>query len=118
MAASRDRNDWALLLLRLAVGSYGILHGLGPLLHARGSITMPNAIRLGGALLEVLCGGIMVVGIWMVPVSLTLLAFIGWPIAHGLLHGTSAMGSAPGLFRFFATLASGLGGPGKWSPSD
>ena len=116
MAASKDRTDWALLILRLAVGGYAVLHGLGPLLHARGSITLPNALRLGIALLEVAAGGLMVVGVWMRPVAIVLLVVIGWPLAHGWTG--SVTGHAPGLFRCFATLSAGLGGPGKWSPSN
>jgi hypothetical protein len=118
MAASKDRTDWALLFLRLAVGGYAVLRGLEPLLHARGSITIPNAMRLGCALLEVVCGGLTVVGVWMTPASLALGVLIGWPLAHGLLQGGSITASAPGLFRFFTTLAAGLGGAGKWSPSN
>jgi uncharacterized membrane protein YphA (DoxX/SURF4 family) len=118
MAASKDRIDWALLLLRLSAGGYAILHGLGPLLHARGSITIPNAMRLGSALLETVCGGLLVVGVWTLPAAAALLAILGWPLIHGFAHGATLAGSAGALFRFLATLASGLGGPGKWSPSN
>jgi uncharacterized membrane protein YphA (DoxX/SURF4 family) len=118
MAVSKDRTDWALLLLRLAVGGYAVLHGLEPLLHARGSLAVPNALRLGSALLEMVCGGLMIVGVWMTPASLALSLLIGWPLAHGLLRGGSFVGSAQGLFRGFVTLAAGLGGAGKWSPSN
>ena len=118
MAAAKDRTDWALLLLRLAVGGYAIQHGLNPLLHARGSLMIPNVLRLGIALLEVVCGGLMIVGVGMIPVSITLLVLIGWPLVHVLTHGGSVAGHEPTLFRFFATLAAGLGGPGKWSLSD
>lgn len=117
MAASRDRTDWALLVLRLAVGGHAILHGLGPLLHARGSATIANAMHLGLALLEMISGGLMIVGVWMVPASATLLVLLGWPLAQGWLRGGPVLGNVSGLFRFLATLASGLGGPGKWSPS-
>ncbi len=118
MAASKDRTDWALLLLRLVVGGYAIQHGLSPLLHARGSLLIPNVLRLGIALLEVVCGGLMIVGVWMIPVSITLLVLIGWPLVQVLTHGSSVKGNEPTLFRFFATLAAGLGGSGKWSLSD
>jgi hypothetical protein len=117
MAASKDRIDWALLLLRLSVGGYAVLRGLEPLLHARGGITVANALGLGSALLETVCGGLMIVGVWMIPASLALGLLLGWPLAHGLLRGGSITGSAQGLFRLFATLAAGLGGAGKWSPS-
>ena len=116
MAASKVRTDWALLLLRLAVGGYAILHGLGPLLHTRGSITLPNAMRLGTALLEVVCGGLLVLGIWTMPVSIALLVLIGWPLVRG--WSGSLTSNEPLLFRFLATLAAGIGGPGKWAVSD
>lgn len=116
MPASKDRIDWALLLLRLGAGGHAIMQGLGPLLHARGSLTVPNAMRLGSALLETVCGGLLVVGVWTLPAAATLLVLLGWPLAHGFAHG--ATGTAGALFRWVATLASGLGGPGKWSPAD
>lgn len=118
MAASKDRIDWALLLLRLAAGGYAIIQGLGALLHARGSITATNALRLGSALLETVCGGLLVVGVWTLPATAALLATLGWPLVHGFAHGATVAGSAGALFRFLATLATGLGGPGKWSLSD
>jgi uncharacterized membrane protein YphA (DoxX/SURF4 family) len=118
MAASKDRIDWALLILRLAVGGYAILHGFGPLMHARGSLTIPNAMHLGMALLEMISGGLMLVGVWMVPASATLLVLLGWPLLQGWTHGGSVTSNVPGLFRCLVTLASGLGGPGKWSPSN
>jgi uncharacterized membrane protein YphA (DoxX/SURF4 family) len=117
MAVSKDRTDWALLLLRLAVGGYALWHGLGPLMHPGGSITMAHGIRLGLALLELVCGGLVVVGVWMTPAAIALLALVGWPLVYGWMHGASALHDVTGLFRFMATLAAGLGGPGKWSPS-
>ena len=50
MAVSKERSDWALLLLRASVGGFAILHGLGPILHARGDATFANALRLGQGL--------------------------------------------------------------------
>jgi uncharacterized membrane protein YphA (DoxX/SURF4 family) len=117
MAVSRERSDWALLLLRLAVGGVAILQGLGPVLRFGGGITMAHAVRLGLGILEMVCGGLMVIGVWMTPAMFGLLAIMGWPLAREWMHGGRILGDVPGLFRFAATLAAGLGGPGKWSPS-
>lgn len=117
MAVSKERSDWALLLLRVSAGGFAILHGLGPILHARGDVTFANALRLGQGLLEMVCGGLLVVGVWMLPSAMTLVVLAGWPLVHGWVHGGRLLGDAPGLFKVLATLASGLGGPGKWSAS-
>ncbi len=114
MAASKNRIDWALLLLRAGVGGLAIHHGLQPLLHARGAVTLGNAIQLGYALLEVLCGALILVGLWMIPAVLGILALVCWPLIHGWLHGAPVLGQPNALFRLLATLACGLGGAGKW----
>lgn len=114
MAASKNRIDWALLLLRVGVGGVAIHHGLQPLLHARGAVTLPNALRLGYALLEVLCGALILVGLWMIPAVIGILALVSWPLIHGWLHGAPVLGQPNALFRLLTTLACGLGGGGKW----
>lgn len=63
------------------------------------------------------CGGLVVVGIWSLPAALALLAVIGWPLVREWTHDARVLSDPPGLLRFMVTLASGLGGPGKWSPS-
>jgi len=115
MAASKNRIDWALLLLRLGVGGLAILQGIDPIRHAKGAMTVGNALHLGRALAEILCGSLVILGVWMVPAAIGILALIGWPLVHGWLHGSSVLGEPHGLFRFLATLASCLGGAGKWS---
>jgi uncharacterized membrane protein YphA (DoxX/SURF4 family) len=117
MAVSKERTDWAGLILRLGVGGYAILHGLGPLLHPGGGITMAHAMRLGIALLEVVCGGLVVIGVWMTPAAIALLAVIGWPLVAAWAHHAPVLHDPLGLFRFVATLAALLGGPGKLSPA-
>lgn len=114
MAASKNRIDWALLVLRLGVGGLAILQGIEPLRHAKGSVSLANAVHLGRALGEILCGALVLAGVWMVPAVIGLLALIGWPLVHGWLHGAPALAQPYGLFRMLATLASGLGGSGKW----
>ncbi len=118
MAVSKARADWAMLLLRLAVGGYALYHGLGPVLHGRGSLTFTYAIRLGLALTEMICGALVVVGVWMTPATIALAAILLWPLAQGWFHGARFLSSIPALFRLLATAASGVGGPGKWSVSN
>lgn len=117
MAVSKERSDWALLILRVGAGGFAILHGLGPVLNARGSVTFANALRLGEGLLEMVCGGLLVVGVWTLPSALVLVGLAGVPMVKGWMHGGRILGDASGLLRVLATLASGIGGPGKWSPS-
>lgn len=114
MAASKNRIDWALLLLRLGVGGLAVLQGFDALRHAKGAATVANALYLGTALGEMICGAMILVGIWMIPTVIGLLALIGWPLVHGWIHGAPVLGQPHALFRFLVTLAAGLGGAGKW----
>ncbi len=114
MSASKNRIGWALLLLRLGVGGLAIFQGLEPLRHAKGALTASNALFLGAALGEIICGALILVGLWMVPAVLGLLALVAWPLVHGWIHGAPVLGQPNALFRFLATSAAGLGGPGKW----
>ena len=115
MAVSKQRIDWAMLLLRVSIGGLAMLQGFEPLRHARNITTMTNAIHLGTALCEIVCGALILVGVWMIPAVIGLLALIGWPLVHGWIHGAPVLGQPNALFRFLATLAAGLGGAGKWS---
>jgi uncharacterized membrane protein YphA (DoxX/SURF4 family) len=115
MAASKNRIDWALLLLRLAAGGMALLQGLETLRHAKGAITAANAVHLALVLGEIVCGALVLVGVWMIPAVIGLLAVMGWPLVHGWLHGAPVLGQPSALFRFLATLASGIGGAGKWA---
>ena len=114
MAASKNRIDWALLLLRLGVGGLAVFHGLGPLRHAKGVVSLANAVHLGCALGEILCGVFVLLGLFMIPAVIGILALICWPLVHGWLHGAPLLGQPNALFQFLATLASGMGGAGKW----
>ena len=114
MAASKNRIDWALLFLRLGVGGLAIIQGFEPLRHARGAATAANVAHLALALAELICGALVVVGVWMIPAILGLLGLISWPLVHGWLHGAPILGQPNALFRLLATLAAGLGGEGKW----
>ena len=115
MAASKTRVDWSLLLLRLAVGGMGLLQGLAVLRHAHGAISFGNAAVWGLALLEMICGLFVLIGLWTWLAAAVLVGLVGWPLVHGWLHGAGILASPAGLFRLLTTLACALGGGGKWA---
>ncbi len=115
MAASKTRTDWALLLLRLAVGGLAVLQAFVVLRQAHGSISLAHATAWGFALGELVCGAMILVGIW-VPLAGGLLAMLlGWPLVHGWIHGAGPLANLGGLFRLLAGLACAIGGGGKWA---
>lgn len=115
MAASTSRVDWALLLLRLAVGGMAIVQSIGALRAAHGAITFAHAATWGMALGELVCGALIVAGIW-VPLAAGIMAvFLGWPLVHGWIHGAGPLAHPGGLFRLLVGLACALGGGGKWA---
>jgi uncharacterized membrane protein YphA (DoxX/SURF4 family) len=115
MAASSTRNDWALFLLRLAVGGMAVLQGFGVLRHAHGAITMAQASVWGLALGELVCGALILIGLWVPLVGGILAVLLGWPMVHGWIHGASLLSNLGGLFRLLVTLACAIGGGGKWA---
>jgi hypothetical protein len=115
MAASKTRIDWALFLLRLAVGGMALLQATSTLRHAHGAITFDHAATWGLALGELIGGALIVAGIW-VPLAGGLLALVlGWPLVHGWMHGVGPLSNPGGLFRLLVGLACALGGGGKWA---
>lgn len=115
MAASKSRIDWALFLLRLAVGGMAVMLGFSVLRGAHGAITMAHAATWGLALGEVVCGALILLGIW-VPLAGGILALVlGWPLVHGWMHGAGLLANLSGLFRLLVGLACALGGGGKWA---
>lgn len=115
MAASNTRVNWALFLLRLAVGGMAFLAGLQPLMHASLPTTLVSGIQWGLHLGEMLCGLFMILGLWMPVASLGLTLIIGWPLVTGWIHGAPILGNLHGLFLLLVALASALGGAGKWA---
>jgi uncharacterized membrane protein YphA (DoxX/SURF4 family) len=115
MAASTNRTDWALLLLRLAVGSYAVLQGLAVLRHAQGTITFVHAATWGLALGELVCGALILLGLWVPLAGSFLVVLLGGPLVHGWLHGTGLFSNPGGLFRLLVGLACAIGGGGKWA---
>jgi uncharacterized membrane protein len=114
MAASKTRIDWALLLLRLAVGGMAVAQAFPVLRAAHGAITFDHAARWGLALGELLCGTLILLGIWVPLAGGILAAVLGWPLVHSWLHGAGVLSNLGGLFRLLVGLACALGGGGKW----
>lgn len=115
MAASKTRTDWALLLLRLAVGGMAVVQGFAVLRHAHGAITMAQASVWAWALGELICGVLIILGLWVPLAGGILAAVLGWPLVHGWLHGAGLLSNLGGLFRLLVGLACALGGGGKWA---
>lgn len=115
MAASKTRIDWALFLLRLAVGGMAVLQGFTILRSAHGAITMAHASTWGLALGELVCGALILLGIWVPLVGGLLVAVLGWPLAHSWIHGAGPLSNLPALFRLLVGLACAVGGGGKWA---
>ncbi|GLH72098.1 hypothetical protein GETHLI_06000 [Geothrix limicola] len=115
MAASKTRIDWALFLLRLAVGGMAVMQGFSVLRGAHGAITMAHASTWGLALGELVCGVLILLGIWVSLAGGILAAVLGWPLVHGWMHGAGLLSNLSALFRLLVGLACALGGGGKWA---
>jgi uncharacterized membrane protein len=115
MAASKTRTDWALLLLRLAVGGLAVAQAFPVLRNAHGAITFAHAARWSLALGELACGTLILFGVWVPLAGGVLAAVLGWPLVHGWLHGSGVLSNLGGLFRLLAGLACAVGGGGKWA---
>jgi len=120
MAASKNRVDWSLLCLRLAVGGMAILHGIIPLQHAGAwhfSHLPQTGLDLLAGLVEVVCGVLMVLGAWTLPAAIAILVLMSIPLARSLTLHSLVFDHTQTLFRMLVTFASGLAGPGKASLS-
>lgn len=115
MAASKTRTDWALFLLRLAVGGMAVMHGFEILRRAHGAITFAQASTWGLALGELVCGTLILAGIWVALAGGLLTAVLGWPLVHGWMHGAGPLANLSALFRLLVGLACAVGGGGKWA---
>jgi uncharacterized membrane protein YphA (DoxX/SURF4 family) len=120
MSASKNRIDWGLLCLRLAVGAMAILHGLVPLRQA-GAWNVSHMPQMGLALLsgllEMICGTLMIAGIWMWPAAIGIFIFAGIPLVRAMSLRSLVYGHTQLLFQMIVTLASAICGPGKASLS-
>lgn len=115
MATSKTRVDWALLLLRTALGLGFLLHAIPAVRYGSSSPTFANAGHWFWVLAELVGGSFMLLGLWMPWVCLPLLLVIGEPLVHGWLHGEAPLARPDALVRLLTLLASALGGPGKWA---
>ena len=115
MAASKTRTDWALLLLRLAVGGMAVLQAFAVLRGAHGAVTFAHVSTWGLALGELVCGALLLLGLWVPLAGALLAALLGWPLIHGWLHGAGPLANVTGLFRLLVGLACAIGGGGKWA---
>lgn len=112
MAASKTRIDWALLLLRVAVGA-GLLAQAIPALRFGGT-DFHHAAQLGGALAEAIGGVLVLLGLFQPVVCLVLVVILAIPMVDGWFHGAPLLAHLDRLLRILTVAASGLGGPGKW----
>lgn len=115
MAVSKARIEWALLCLRLAVGGMAFLEGATVLRRLTFPGSLDQALVWGLNLTEMLCGVLMVLGLWMPVASFVLALIIGGPLIWGWLNGAPVLGNLQGLFLLLVAFASALGGAGKWS---
>ncbi|MGB4467594.1 MAG: hypothetical protein WBH99_06560 [Azovibrio sp.] len=115
MAVSKARIDWALLLLRLAVGGMAFLEGFAVLRHLAFPGNLNQAMVWGLNLTETLCGVLMVLGLWMPVASFILALIIGGPLILSWLNGAPVLGELHGLFLLLVAFAAALGGAGKWA---
>ncbi len=113
MSAS-NRTDWALLLLRLAVGGAAVLHGVSALMHARGALTFANAAHWGQALGVAFAGGFVLIGLWTQAAAAILATLVGWPLVSGWARGAALLSDPDRLFRLVVIGAAAVGGAGKW----
>jgi uncharacterized membrane protein YphA (DoxX/SURF4 family) len=115
MAASKTRTDWALFLLRLAVGGMAVVQGFEVLRRAHGAITLAHAGTWGLALGELICGALILLGLWVPLAGGLLVAVLGWPLVHSWIHGARVLSNLSALFRLLVGLACAVGGGGKWA---
>lgn len=115
MAISRTRIDSSRLFLRLAIGGMALLLGFEAIRHA----AIPSMLLGLGHwlvhLIEMLCGFLIMIGFLMPVASLILTLVVGWPLVDGWLHGAPLLGDLHGVFLLLVTLATALGGAGKWA---
>ncbi|MDA0191067.1 MAG: hypothetical protein OSW77_12330 [Proteobacteria bacterium] len=115
MAVSRLRSDGSLLLLRLAVGGMALLGSLPPLLRAGVPASLPQFGQLLLNLAELLCGMLVLLGLWMPLAGGGLAVVLGWPLVRAWLHGAPLLADPAGLFLWLVVVAATLGGAGRWA---
>ena len=112
MAASKTRIDWALLLLRIVVGTGLLLHALPEI--RSGGADFHHAAQLGGALAEAIGGALVILGLFQPIVCLVMVVLLAIPLVDGWIHGARLFAHVDLILRILTVGACGLGGPGKW----
>ncbi|MBS1765835.1 MAG: hypothetical protein JST05_00310 [Acidobacteria bacterium] len=115
MSASKTRIDWALLLLRVAVGLGLMIHAIPAL--RTGSASFHHAAQLGAALAQAMGGVLILIGLFQPVVCLVLVIVLSVPLVDGWFHGAPLLGHLDLLLHILTIGACGLGGAGKWGLS-
>jgi uncharacterized membrane protein YphA (DoxX/SURF4 family) len=115
LAASKSRLDGSLFLLRLAVGGQALYQGFEILRHHHTVPSLSNAAGLGMALLDVIAGALVLVGLWTSLLATVLAALLAWPLVAGWAHGSGLLFHPAWMARLLTTLACAIGGGGKWA---
>lgn len=115
MAVFRTRIDSSRLLLRVAIGGMAMLLGFEAVKHAGVPHTLVAAGYWLVHLTEMSCGLLLLIGFWMPIASVVLTLSVDWSLVDGWIHGASLLGNLQGLFLLLVTLATALGGAGKWA---
>jgi hypothetical protein len=110
--SSSNRQSWALLLLRVAVGLGFLLHALSEL--RTGDATFHHAAALGGALAEAIGAVLILIGLFQGVACLVLGGLLAWPLVMGWIHGAPLLARIDLVLRLLGIAACGVGGPGKW----
>ncbi len=113
--SSSNRQSWALLLLRAGLGIFFILQAIPQIRGGGPAPTFANAGHWGWIIAELLGGALLVLGLLMPWACLPLLAFVGWPLVHGWIHGAGFLARPEALLHLLCLTASAVGGPGKWA---
>src|SRR5512143_1553279 len=85
--SSSNRQSWALLLLRVAVGLGFVLHAIPSVRGGGPAPTFANLSHWAWILSELLGGGLMILGLLMPWVCVPLVLLLGWPLVSGWTHG-------------------------------
>ena len=114
MAVSKSRLDASRFFLRLAIGGMAILLGFEAIRHSAFPSTLNGAGHWALHLGEMLCGGLIMLGLLMPVASAVLTLLVAYPLVLGWVHGAPILGNLHGLFLLLVVLAGALGGAGQW----
>ena len=115
MAVSKARLNGALLLLRIAIGAMAMFRGFEVIRHAALPHDLSQMVHLLFGVLEVFFGLFIIIGLLMPWPNIVLTVVIGWPVFEGWMQGAPLLSNLYSLFLLLVTLASALGGAGRWA---